>query len=133
MAEISIRGIIEAIRFTDNNVVVYVNEPRSGYKKADGTIVEPTAWTWRCWFGAKQKASIGKYFGKGAYVGIRGDIQPFELDEQKATTNGYTVWGKVINHEAYPRNLQRERRAIRDSQMTSSGTPDLGTYMEDDF
>lgn len=132
MAEISINATIDAIRYLEKSILVYVSEPRNGYKKADGTKVEPTIWSWKCIFNNNARNTIGKYFGRGSWVNIRGDIQPFGLDKGEAV-DGYVVWGKTINHAHLPKNIKREKQMIKESQKYADGTPDIEAYNQDDF
>lgn len=132
MASILVTGTIDAIHFRESSVIVIVLEPRVGWKRNDGSFVEPTTLEWRCIFKDGSKNYINNHFGKGNYVTIRGDIVPYVVDNGKLE-EGFTILGKTIDMTAYPRNVRRERQMQKDSQLHASGVPNLEAYSINDF
>jgi len=116
----------------EKSVIVVISEPKNGYKKSDGTIVEPRILTWKCVFNNNSKGVITKFFNRGSYVVVKGDIVPYAMDKGEVV-DGYSVLGQSINYGALPRNLRTETRAIKDSQTHSQGMPDVRTYRQPDF
>lgn len=132
MASVLVTGTIDSIRYHENSVVIIVLEPRMGWKRSDGSFVEPTILEWRCIFKDGSKNYINDHFGKGNYVTIRGDIVPYVVNKGKIE-DGFTILGKTIDMTAYPRNARRERQMQKDSMLHASGVPNLEEYNTNDF
>lgn len=135
MASILIYGIVEAIRHLPNNggCAVFLSEYKNGYKKKDGTRVEDKNYQWKVLFKPGLVKYIDDHFATGMVVEIKGDAAPFAVVQDKVV-DGYTVFGQTMNMFSYPRVCQNlEKRAIKESMITSGGTPNLAEYLQNDF
>lgn len=134
MADFSILGHLEGIRYTDSNVIVTMTERRLGYKKKDGTQVESELITWRIMYRASFRKFIADHFSKGMLVKVKGIILPYAKTHEGEFVDGYTILGQTIDIAAYPSNTMRqEKQRIKDSQLHDVGTPSFKQYNEPDF
>lgn len=135
MADISIIGHITNIRFKEHAILVYVDENRLGYKRADGTRVDAKVVSWKCIFNASKSKRdyINKFFARGMLVQVKGDCLPYAVD-QGDVVDGYTVFIQTINKFPYPTTtIRKEQRLIKESQEHSDEKPNLKDYQEPDF
>ena len=135
MADWSAEGHITAIKYLPTCIIVFFDEYRRGYRKPNGEIVEPKVWSWRCLFSGNEskRSYITKYFNRGDYVKIKGEIAPFSV-EHGDVVDGNSVYIQTINKISYPRQMiKQEQRMIKESQEHSTGTPDVEGFYEDDF
>ena len=134
MASFTLCGHIEAIRYTENSVIVTVSEVRNGYKDGSGRIVDNEILMWRVLFPKGMQSYISKFFSKGILVDVYGIPKPYAKDREGNLVDGYTILGKNIDRAAYQRtSTKMERKLIKDSQMASDEQPDLDAYNQPDF
>lgn len=135
MADIQILGHISNIKFQQECILIFVDERKRGYKKQDGTIVEDKILSWKCIFSGneKKRGYINKFFNTGMLVQVKGEVLPYAV-EQGSMIDGYSVFVQTINVAAYPsNNLRIEKKMIKESQNSSTDTPDLERFEEPDF
>lgn len=135
MASYDVIGVIERISYLpqQNGCVVFLSEYRKGYKRKDGVRVEDKVDQWKIIFKQGLTKYLSDHFTTGMTVHIKGDIRPFAIDRGQ-TVDGYSVLGETCNMFSYPRPSERlEKRAIRESQQSSDGIPDLAAFKEPDF
>lgn len=132
MASWEVTGRIVNIRFLPESVLVCLEENKLGYKKKDGTRVDETCYLWNVIFPLYFKKYISGHFSSGFYVKVKGEIAPFLLRDGQSV-DGYSIKGETMNMAAFPKNISKERRMVKESQNASTGTPDLNGYMQDDF
>lgn len=135
MASFSVIGIIDSIKYLPNNngCLVFLSEYKKGYRRADGTKVEDKYLSWKCYFKQGLVNYINGHFGNGMVVEIIGVVFPF-ASENGQTIDGYSVQGYTMNMFSIPRPYAHaERKMIKESQLHSSGTPDLNDYNSPDF
>ena len=134
MADFTVLGHIEGIRYLDKTVVVIISERSLAYKRKDGTKPDDIFLTWRVYFKQYFKKFIAEHFSSGMLVKIKGRVLPYAKDLQGEDCNGYTVLGETINLSAYPsNNLKREKKLVKDSILHDFGAPDVEKYNEPDF
>jgi len=134
MASFTLCGHIEAIRYTENSVIVTVSEVRNGYKDGSGRIVDNEILMWRVLFPKGMQSYISKFFSKGILVDVYGIPKPYAKDREGNLVDGYTILGKNIDRAAYQRtSTKMERKLIKESQMASDEQPDLDAYNQPDF
>lgn len=135
MANISIIGIIENIKYLPNNggCFVFLSEYRKGYKKASGEVVDDKYLSWKVIFKQGLVKYINGHFNNGMVVEVKGEVLPYAIDHEQIV-DGYSVIGQTLNMFSIPRPfLRQEQKMQKDSQLHSSGTPDLKGYNEPDF
>ena len=135
MADIQILGHIANIKYQKECILIFVDERRRGFKRNNGSVVADTILTWKCIFsGSDSKRSyIDRYFSTGMLVKVKGEVLPYAI-EQENMVDGYSVLIQSINIAPYPSDsLRREIRMQKDSQLHSSGEPDLESYNKPDF
>lgn len=124
---------ISAIKYLQDAVIVYLDEFHAGYKRANGERVEDKYYSYKTIWKAYFKKYISEHFGEGMLVHVKGDMLPYEM-RQGAIVDGYTIIGEHITRASFPRaDVKREHQMIKDSQLHSSGTPDLEAYNAPDF
>ena len=134
MASFTLCGHIEAIRYTENSVIVTISEVRSGYKDGIGRIVDNEILMWRVLFPKGMQSYISKFFSKGILVDVYGIPKPYAKDRDGNLVDGYTILGKNIDRAAYQRtSTKMEKKIIKDSQIASDEQPDLDAYNQPDF
>ena len=134
MASFTLCGHIEAIRYTENSVIVTISEVRSGYKDGSGRIVDNEILMWRILFPKGMQSYISKFFSKGILVDVYGIPKPYAKDRNGNFVDGYTILGKNIDRAAYQRtSTKMEKKLIKDSQIASDEQPDLDAYNQPDF
>lgn len=133
MADFSVIGYIRAITYKEDSVFVFLEEYKKGYKKPNGERVDDKYLDWKCIFKPYFKGYVSKHFSNGMLVQVKGEVMPYAIEHEKIV-EGYSVLGQTINLASFPRSTVRnEIRAIKESQIHSSGTPDLASYQEEDF
>jgi len=135
MASVNIIGIIESVKFIPNGggCFVFLSEYRKGYRKSDGTRVEDKYLSWKVIYKQGLVNYINNHFSTGMVVEVKGDVLPYAI-ENGETVEGYSVIGQTMNIFSVPRLYQRqEARMQKDSQLNSSGEPDLEGYNAPDF
>lgn len=135
MASITIIGIIENVKYLPNGggCFVFMSEFRKGYRKSDGSRVDDKYMSWKVIFKQGLVSYINNHFSNGMVVEVKGEVLPYAI-ENGNTVDGYSVIGQTMNMFSIPRPYQRqEARMQKDSQLHSSGRPDLESYNEPDF
>lgn len=135
MADWSAEGHIMEVKYLPTCILIFFDEYRRGYTKPNGEVVKPSIWSWKCIFSGNEskRIYITKYFNRGDYVKIKGEIAPFSV-ENKEVVEGNSVYVQTINKIAYPRKmLKQEIRMIKESQRNSDEEPNLEAYNGDDF
>ena len=134
MADITLYGYIEGIRYKDKSVLVTLSEFRKGYKRGDGVIVDDEVTTYIVVFKEYFKRYIAEHFDAHMLVKIKGMMLPYAKDKDGNYCNGYTILGETINIASMPnRTVRRERKMFKESQEKSSGTPNVKEYEQPDF
>ena len=135
MANISIVGIIESVKYLSNGggCFVFLSEYRKGYKKSNGTRVEDKYLSWKVIYKQGLVNYINNHFNTGMIVEVKGEVLPYAIENGEAV-DGYSVIGQTLNIFSVPRLYQRqEARMQKESQLHSSGEPDLESYNKPDF
>lgn len=134
MADVILCGHIVGIRYSDTSACVSITERRQGYKKKDGTIVNDELITYTVYFKAYFRKFISEHFSSGSLVKVYGVLLPYMKDKEGNTIEGYTIIGKTIDLAPYPSStLRMEKKRIKESQLHSTGTPNLEEYNQSDF
>lgn len=133
MADFTVIGYINNIKYLQDSCLVFLDEFRKGFRKKDGTIVDDKYLSWKCIFKPYFKKYINEQFNQGMLVQVKGEIMPYAI-EKEHLVDGYSVIGQTINVASYPRaSVKQEAKMIKDSQMHASGTPDLEGFNAPDF
>ena len=133
MADFTVIGYINNIKYLQDSCLVFLDEFRKGFRKKDGTIVDDKYLSWKCIFKPYFKKYINEQFNKGMLVQVKGEIMPYAI-EKEHLVDGYSVIGPTINVASYPRaSVKQEAKMIKDSQMHASETPDLEGFNAPDF
>lgn len=134
MADFTILGFIEGIRYTDTAAIVTISERRLGYTKKDGSKVSDELLNFRVIFKAYFKKYLSENFSSGMLVKIKGILLPYAKDHGERDEGGFSLLGQTIDREAYPKgSFRAERKMIKESQFHSFGEPDIDTYQKPDF
>lgn len=133
MANFSVIGFINTVKYLQDACIVYVDEYKAGYKKPNGEKVEEKYLTWKVIYKGYFKKFINTHFSDGMLVQVKGDIRPYAIEKEKMI-DGYSVIGETINVYSYPRSsAKQEARMVKDSQCHSTGIPDLDAHNLPDF
>ena len=133
MADFTVIGYINNIKYLQDSCLVFLDEFRKGFRKKDGTIVDDKYLSWKCIFKPYFKKYINEQFNQGMLVQVKGEIMPYAI-EKEHLVEGYSVIGQTINIASYPRaSVKQEAKMIKDSQMHASETPDLDGFNAPDF
>ena len=133
MADFTVTGYINNIKYLQDSCLVFLDEFRKGFRKKDGTIVDDKYLSWKCIFKTYFKKYINEQFNQGMLVQVKGEIMPYAI-EKEHLVDGYSVIGQTINIASYPRaSVKQEAKMIKDSQMHASETPDLEGFNAPDF
>lgn len=135
MADFQCIGHIANIKYQQDCILIFIDERKAGYRKADGTIVDDKILSWKCIFSGNESKRnyINKFFNTGMLVQVKGELLPYAIEQGKMV-DGYSVLIQTINRYAYPsNNIRIEKRMQKESQEHSSGTPDLDAYNQEDF
>ena len=133
MADFTVTGYINSIKYLPESCLVYIDEFKRGYKKQDGTMIEDKYLSWKCIFKSYFRKYINEHFNQGMSVQVKGEIMPYSIEKEKII-DGYSVIGQTINVASYPRaSVKQEQRMIKDSQLHGSEIPDLDGHNKPDF
>lgn len=134
MADIQILGFIRQVKYLHDSCLVFIDEYKAGYKRADGTQVEERCLSWRCIFANYFKGFVSKHFGNGMLVTVKGEVLPYAMDKGKVV-EGYSVMGQMINRASYPKAGGRaEVQVLKESEsMLGDDSPNLEDYNNPDF
>lgn len=135
MAAVTLIGIIENVKYLSNGggCFVFLSEYKKGYRKSDGTRVDDKYLSWKVIYKQGLVSYINKHFNTGMVVEVKGDILPYAIEHEQIV-DGYSIIGQTLNLFGVPRVYQRqETKMQKDSQLHSSGTPDLEGYNTPDF
>ena len=133
MADFTVIGYINNIKYLQDSCLVFLDEFRKGFRKKDGTIVDDKYLSWKCIFKPYFKKYINEQFNQGMLVQVKGEIMPYAI-EKEHLVEGYSVIGQTINIASYPRaSVKQEAKMIKDSQLASNEKPDLESYNQPDF
>lgn len=133
MADFTVIGYINNVKYLQDSCLVFIDEFRKGFRKKDGTIVDDKYLSWKCIFKPYFKKYINEHFNQGMLVQVKGEIMPYAI-EKEHLVDGYSVIGQTINVASFPRaSVKQEQRMIKDSQMHASETPDLEGFNAPDF
>lgn len=133
MADFTVVGFINTVKYLPDAVLVFVDEFKKGYKKPNGEVMDDKYLSWKCVFKAYFKKFINEHFSNGMLVQVKGDILPYAIQNQKIT-DGYSVIGQTINIASYPRSFARqETKMQKESQINDGEIPDIDNYNKPDF
>ncbi len=134
MAKVFINGHIESIKYKETSVEVIINELCAGYRDASGKKFDDEVLIWKVVFPNGSRNYLMKFFSEGMLVDVYGFIKPYAKDHDGRMMEGYSILGKNADRAVYQRSsIRKERQAIKDSQLHSTGTPNLKEYQEEDF
>lgn len=136
MADIQILGFIRNVKYLHDSCIVFIDEYKSGYKRANGEQVDEKFLSWRCIFANYFKKFLSQHFGDGMLVSVKGEVLPYALEHGKAI-DGYSVMGQTINRASYPRASARaEMKMVKESgefMESRNDVPDVEGYNQSDF
>ena len=133
MADFTVTGFINTVKYLPDAVLVFIDEFKRGYKKPNGEIVEDKYLSWKCVFKPYFKKYINEHFANGMLVQVKGEILPYAIQNQNIV-DGYSVLGQTINLASFPRaSVKQENKMIKESQMHDTATPNLDDYNKPDF
>lgn len=135
MANITIVGIIESVKYLPNNggCFVFMSEYKRGYHRSDGVRVDDKYLSWKCIFKQGLVKYINDHFGNGMVVEVKGEVLPYAIEHDNII-EGYSVIGQTINLFSIPRTqLRQEQKMIKESLLHSTETPNLEAYNQPDF
>lgn len=134
MADITLYGHIEGIRYNTKSVLVVLSEYRCGFVRRNGERVSEELLTFRVVFNANSRSYISSYFSVGNLVKVRGSLLPYVKRKDGTFGEGYTILGQLLELAAYPkRSAGMERRMLKESVAHPCGEPDVDSFMDDDF
>lgn len=133
MADFTVSGFINSVKYLPEAVLVYLDEYKRGYRKNNGEVIDDKYLSWKCVFKPYFKKFINEHFSTGMLVQIKGEILPYALQNQNII-DGYSVLGQTINLASYPRSsVRQERKMIKESQMNDDARPNLEDFNNPDF
>lgn len=134
MADVTLYGHIEGIRYKEKSIFVTVSEYRCGFVRRDGERVPEELLTFVVVFLASSRKYISSYFKVGSLVKVRGSLLPYVKKRDGTLAEGCTILGQLIELATYPkRSALVEKSAVRDSGEHPCGVPSVDSYLEDDF
>lgn len=134
MADVTLYGHVEGIRYREKCVFVTVSEYRCGFTRRDGERVGEELLTFRVVFLASSRKYISTYFSIGNLVKVRGTLLPYVKKKDGECVEGYTILGQLIELATYPKRAAlKERRVLKESGENPCGVPDVDEYLDDDF
>ena len=134
MADVTLYGHIEGIRYKEKSIFVTVSEYRCGFVRRDGERVPEELLTFVVVFLASSRKYISSYFKVGSLVKVRGSLLPYVRKRDGTLVEGCTISGQLIELATYPkRSALVEKSAVRDSEEHPCGVPSVDSYLEDDF
>ena len=133
MADFTVTGFINTVKYLPDAVLVFIDEFKRGYKKPNGEIVDDKYLSWKCVFKPYFKKFVNEHFANGMLVQVKGEILPYAIQNQNIV-DGYSVLGQCINLASFPRaSVKQENKMIKESQMHDTATPNLDDYNKPDF
>ena len=133
MADFTVTGFINTVKYLPDAALVFIDEFKRGYKKTNGETVDDKYLSWKCVFKPYFKKYINEHFSNGMLVQVKGEILPYAIQNQNIV-EGYSVLGQTINLASFPRaNVKQENKMIKESQMHDTATPNLDEYNKPDF
>lgn len=133
MADFTVTGFINTVKYLPDAALVFIDEFKRGYKKPNGETVEDKYLSWKCVFKPYFKKYINEHFANGMLVQVKGEILPYAIQNQNIV-DGYSVLGQTINLASFPRaSVKQENKMIKESQMHDTATPNLDEYNKPDF
>jgi hypothetical protein len=135
MANITIVGIIDSIKYLPNNggCLVFLSEFKKGYRKSNGEVVDDKFLSWKCIFKQGLVNYINGHFNNGMVVEVKGEAFPYAIDHDQVI-DGYSVMGQTMNMFSIPRPfLRMERKMQKESLLHSTGVPNPNDFNEPDF
>lgn len=133
MADFTVTGFINTVKYLPDAALVFIDEFKRGYKKTNGETVEDKYLSWKCVFKPYFKKYINEHFSNGMLVQVKGEILPYAIHNQNIV-DGYSVLGQTINLASFPRaSVKQENKMIKESQMHDTATPNLDEYNKPDF
>ena len=73
MADFTVIGYINTIKYLPDSCLVFIDEFKRGYRKQDGTMVDDKYMSWKCIFKPYFKKFINDHFNQGMLVQVKGD------------------------------------------------------------
>ena len=133
MADFTVTGFINTVKYLPDAALVFIDEFKRGYKKLNGETVDDKYLSWKCVFKPYFKKYINEHFSNGMLVQVKGEILPYAIQNQNIV-DGYSVLGQTINLASFPRaSVKQENKMIKESQMHDTATPNLDEYNKPDF
>lgn len=133
MADFTVTGFINTVKYLPDAVLVFIDEFKRGYKKTNGENVDDKYLSWKCVFKPYFKKFVNEHFANGMLVQVKGEILPYAIQNQNIV-DGYSVLGQCINLASFPRSsVKQENKMIKESQMHDTATPNLDEYNKPDF
>jgi len=133
MADFTVTGFINTVKYLPGAALVFIDEFKRGYKKSNGETVDDKYLSWKCLFKPYFKKYINEHFSNGMLVQVKGEILPYAIQNQNIV-DGYSVLGQTINLASFPRaSVKQENKMIKESQMHDTATPNLDEYNKPDF
>lgn len=133
MADIQILGHITNIRYERGCILLFIDEYRKGYVSSGGIRVDDKVLSWCCIFSGneRKRVYVDKYFGRGSYVQVKGEVLPYAIREGVAV-DGYSVFVQSLNLACYPNKMLRAEKKLLDSSV-SMDVPDVPSVQGSDF
>ena len=79
MADFTVTGFINTVKYLPDAALVFIDEFKRGYKKADGETVDDKYLSWKCVFKPYFKKYINEHFSNGMLVQVKGEILPYAI------------------------------------------------------
>lgn len=134
MADVTLYGHIEGIRYKEKSVVVTISEYRCGFVRRDGERVPEELLSFPVVFLAHSRKYISTYFHAGCLVKVRGTLLPYVKKRDGTMGEGFTILGQLLELAAYPkRGVGLERKLLRAGVEHPCGEPDVEGFMDSDF
>ena len=133
MADVTLYGHIDGIRYKEKSIFVTISEYRCGFTRRDGERVPDELLTFRVVFLANSRKYISTYFSAGNLVRVYGSLLPYVKKQDGGFAEGYTILGKYMELATYPkRSAGMERKLLKESVERPCGVPDVDSYLEED-
>lgn len=134
MADVTLYGHIEAIRYKEKSIFVTVSEYRCGFTRRDGERVPEELLTFVVVFMSSSRNYIATYFSVGNLVKVRGSLLPYVKKRDGTTGEGCTILGNYMELAAYPkRTVALEKKLLREGVVNPCGEPDVDGFLDEDF
>ena len=134
MADISLLGHIEGIRYVESGVIMRISERRAGYRRKDGSRVKDEVLFFRVMFKSFLRNYIQTYFDVGSLVKVKGTVWPYYKTADGEIHEGITILGQTLDIASYPsRDAVRDKRVLKESSGVDMGEPDLDGFSSDVF